>query len=271
MAIRYTARMTGHIEARFSFANRLADAAGAVILPYFRRPLSVTDKGAAGLFDPVTEADRKAEEAIRELIRSTYPQDGIVGEEFGEHQGSSGYRWIIDPIDGTRAFIAGQPLWGTLIALERGQQPVAGILDQPFLRERFIGLEGRAELRSGGVITPLKTRACPQLSDAVICTTHPIAHFDEPERQIYFGVEQGARMSRYGGDCYAYALLAMGFVDIVMETRLAYWDVAAILPIVQAAGGVLTDWQGNPWRGGASVLAAGDARVHAEVLKRLNG
>jgi myo-inositol-1(or 4)-monophosphatase len=262
--------MSGHLEARLSFAHRLADAAGAVIRPYFRQPLAVSNKASGALFDPVTEADRRAEEAIRDLIRATYPQDGIVGEEFGTHTGSSGYRWILDPIDGTRAFIAGQPLWGTLIGLERGEQPVAGILDQPFLRERFVGREGKAELRTADGNTPLRVRSCERLSEAVVCTTHPFAHFDDAERARFAAVESAARFSRYGGDCYAYALLAMGSLDLVVEARLAYWDIAPLLPIITGAGGMLTDWRGQPWRAGANVLAAGDPRVHAEAMALLN-
>jgi myo-inositol-1(or 4)-monophosphatase len=260
--------MTGLL-ARLTFANRLADAAGAVVLPHFRRNIAVTDKGTSGLFDPVTAADRDAEEVSRDLIRATYPDDGIVGEELGTHPGTSGFRWIIDPIDGTRAFIAGQPLWGTLIGLERSDKPVLGILDQPFLKERFVGVEGRGELRYGGDSVPLKTRACAHLADAVLCTTHPVAHLDEAERALFTRVESAVRFSRYGGDCYAYGLLALGTIDLVMEARLAYWDIAPIIPIVEAAGGLLTDWSGRPWRPGSNVLAAGDPRVHAEVLALL--
>jgi myo-inositol-1(or 4)-monophosphatase len=187
--------------------------------------------------DPVTEADRRAEETIRELIRTHYPLDGILGEEFGEVRGTSGYRWVLDPIDGTRAFIAGQPLWGTLIALEHRGKPVLGILDQPFLRERFVGVGGQTLFAHSGGTLKLRTRACASLGDAVICTTHPMLHFGEKEREQYFRVERACRLSRYGGDCYAYALIAMGFVDLVIETDLKRWDVAAILPIIEGAGG----------------------------------
>jgi myo-inositol-1(or 4)-monophosphatase len=214
----------------------------------------------------VTEADRHAEEVIRDLIRSTYPDDAIVGEELGNHPGTSGFRWVIDPIDGTRAFIAGQPLWGTLIGLERSDTPVLGILDQPFLKERFVGVEGRGEFRRAGDSIPLKTRACARLGDGVLCTTHPVAHFNDAERALFTRVESAARFSRYGGDCYAYGLLALGTIDLVMEARLAHWDIAPVIPIVEAAGGVITDWGGRPWRPGGNVLAAGDPRVHAEAL-----
>jgi len=262
--------MSGDLAARLGFAHRLADAAGDVILPYFRQNIVVTDKGSGGIFDPVTEADKRAEETIRDLIHETFPQDGIVGEEFGDRPGSTGYRWVIDPIDGTRAFIAGQPLWGTLIGLEEDDEPVAGILDQPVLRERFIGMDGSAQLRTPRGSVPLKTRGCSRLSDAVVCTTHPVAHFSEDERDLFTRVEKAARLSRYGGDCYAFGLLAMGCVDLVIEARLCYWDIAPLLPIIEGAGGIITDWHGRPWRAGANVLAAGDPRVHAKALPLLS-
>jgi myo-inositol-1(or 4)-monophosphatase len=177
--------------------------------------------------------------------------------------------WVLDPVDGTRAFIAGQPLWGTLIGLEASGRPVLGLLDQPFLRERFIGRGGIAELRNSSGRMPLKTRVCPTLSDAVITTTHPFTHFRDEERSRFFRVERECRLSRYGGDCYAYALLAMGFIDLVIEAGLKHWDVAAILPIVEGAGGILTDWHGNAALKGGTVIAAGDAKLHAAALALL--
>lgn len=256
---------------RLALAHRLADAAGGVIRPYFRRPLAVSNKGGGDLFDPVTEADRAAEAAIRDLIRSAFPEDGILGEELGEIAGKSRFRWVIDPIDGTRAFIAGLPLWGTLIALEEEGSPVLGVLDQPFLNERFIGEGGRVTLQDAQGTRVLKTRACARLADAVICTTHPIAHFDAGQLALFARVERACRLSRYGGDCYAYAMLAMGFVDVVMEANLSAWDVAAIVPIVNGAGGVVTDWQGGAAHRGGSLLASGDARLHAEALRLIAG
>src|SRR5882672_10460736 len=261
--------MNRDLDERLAFAHRLADAAGEVIRPYFRRRIDVVDKGPAGYFDPVTEADKRAEEAIRALIGKTYPQDGILGEELGDRPGTSGYRWVLDPIDGTRAFIAGQPLWGTLIALEHQDNPVLGILDQPFLNERFVGFGGKAEFRNAAGAAPLSTRACAQLADAVICTTHPMLHFEEAERQLFWRVEKLCRLSRYGGDCYAYALIAMGFVDLVIETDLKRWDIAPIIPIVEGAGGIITDWNGDRMSSGGNVIAAGDTRVHAQALRIL--
>jgi len=247
----------------------LADAAGDVIRPYFRKRIDVTDKGSSGFYDPVTEADRRAEETMRGMIAQAFPQDGILGEELGELSGTSGYRWVLDPIDGTRAFIAGQPLWGTLIGLEHDGTPVLGMLDQPFLMERFVGTGGQALLTNKDGTSHLRTRSCARLADAVICTTHPMLHFGDKERELYWRVEKACRLSRYGGDCYAYALVAMGFVDLVVETDLKRWDIAAIIPIIEGAGGVVTDWNGEPMGDGGNIIAAGDARVHAEALKLL--
>jgi len=266
--------MTADLQSRLAFAHLLADAAGAAIRPHFRQRIEIVAKTGSSHpgFDPVTEADRGAETAMRLLIRENFPDDGIVGEEFGTVDGESGYVWVLDPLDGTRAFIAGMPMWGTLIALEHDGKPVLGVLEQPFLRERFIGAGGRAELHDReGVIVPLRTRECASLAEAIVCTTHPFAHFDDGERALFRRVEAHARMSRYGGDCYAYALIAMGFVDLVMEARLAHWDIAAIVPIVEGAGGVVTDWSGGPVHEGGDVIAAGDKRAHAEALKLIAG
>jgi len=264
-----TTSMDRALTDRIALAQRLADAARAVIRPYFRRRIDVTDKGPAGFFDPVTEADKRAEQVMRDLIAASYPDDGILGEEFGHRAGNSGFVWVLDPIDGTRAFIAGQPLWGTLIALEHNGVPVMGVLDQPFLDERFTSSAGVSELRTAAATQTLKTRACAELGDAVICTTHPMLHFNDADRQRYWNVEKRCRLSRYGGDCYAYALVAMGFVDLVIETDLKRWDIAPIIPIIEGAGGIVTSWDGKSPAAGGNVVAAGDARVHAEALKVL--
>jgi myo-inositol-1(or 4)-monophosphatase len=266
--------MDSNIESRLAFAHKLADAACAAIRPHFRQRMDIVSKTGSAHpgFDPVTEADRGAEQAMRLLIRENFPDDGILGEEFGTTPGESGFIWILDPLDGTRAFIAGQPMWGTLIGLEHNGKPVLGILEQPFLRERFIGAGGRAELADReGIIVPLRTRECPALAEAIVCTTHPFAHLDDSERALFRRVENAARMSRYGGDCYAYALIAMGCIDLVMEARLAHWDIAAIVPIVEGAGGIVTDWSGGSVHEGGDVIAAGDKRVHAEALKLIAG
>ncbi len=263
--------MNSDFDGRLQFAHRLADASGAVIRPYFRRPIDVEEKKSTrhGDFDPVTEADKAAEQAIRTLIAKTFPDDGILGEEFGDTPGTSGFRWVLDPIDGTRAFISGQTMWGSLIALEKNDENILGLLDQPFLRERFVGHDGGAEFISPQGNSALNTRRCETLADAVISTTHPLTHFSAEERELFAAVEAQARLSRYGGDCYAYGLVAMGFIDLVMEAGLRHWDIAALIPIVEGAGGIITDWEGGPVSDHGSFLAAGDARLHAEVLTLL--
>jgi histidinol phosphatase-like enzyme (inositol monophosphatase family) len=267
--------MTGRIDdSTLAFAHRLADAAGEVIRPYFRKTIEVVDKSKLGpklLFDPVTEADRNAETVIRDLIRSEFPRDGILGEEHGNEPGTSGRTWIIDPIDGTRAFITGRHTWGTLIALCEEDVPVLGIIDQPVLGERFVGVPGRAEFVSPQGSARLMTRACASLATAVVSTTHPWGYFNLSERAAFEKVCEKARMSYFGGDCYGYALLAMGFIDVIIEGRLAPWDVAALIPVIENAGGVITDWAGNRFANGGRVIAAGDARVHAEVVSALAG
>lgn len=257
--------------ATIAFANRLADAAGAVIRPYFRARLDVADKGHGAGFDPVTAADRGAEEVMRRMIAQEHPADAILGEEFGQTGGTSGRRWILDPLDGTRAFITGHHMWGMLVALEQNGERLLGIIDQPVLRERFIGYPGRAEVTTPEGTVPLKTRACASLGHAVVTTTHPWSHFDAKGRAAFERVAASARMSRFGGDCYGYALLAAGYTDLVIESGLKPWDVAALVPVVENAGGVITDWRGQPLGDNDlyDVIAAGDARVHAEALKLL--
>ena len=257
------------LERRAHFAQAVADAAAAVIAPYFRNPLPITDKGRPGFFDPVTEADRRAEEVMRETIAAEFPKDGIIGEEFGTTPGTSGFDWVLDPIDGTRSFLAGNPLWGILIGLEHHGQTVLGLLDQPFLHERFTGCK-TAELRDPHGVRKVHTRQCRALSDALICTTHPLTYFDDEQRVKFHRVEEACRFSRYGGDCYSYALLAMGHVDLVIEAGLKHWDVAALIPLVTAAGGVLTGWNGDPVPRGGNVIAAGDPRIHAAAVELLS-
>jgi myo-inositol-1(or 4)-monophosphatase len=263
--------MADDLQQRFVFAGELADAAGDVIRPFFRRRIEISNKGAAGLYDPVTEADRRAEQIVRSRIANRFPQDGIIGEEFGETEGASGYLWVIDPIDGTRAFVAGQPLWGTLIALEHEGRPLLGILDQPFLHERFVGYGDNAEFRDSRGSTKLTTRACANLSDALITTTHPHTHFTEAEREKFRQVERQCRLSRYGGDCYAYCVLAAGHVDLIIETELKPHDVLALIPIIEGAGGIMTTWENERPHNGGRIIAAGDERVHAQAMELLRG
>lgn len=258
-------------EELLAFAGLLADAAAAVTLSHFRSPLAVDNKRAQG-FDPVTAADRGAEEAIRRLIGEHHPEHGVLGEEAGHKRGGD-LTWVIDPIDGTRAFITGSPLWGTLIALHDGERAVLGVLDQPFLKERFWGVS-LPTWREAGLVTPsgrraLTTRACAHLGEAVLSTT-TIETFKGSERRAFEGLMGRARLTRFGGDCYQYGLLAHGFMDLVVETGLAPYDIQALIPIIEGAGGAVTDWHGRAADQGGSIVASGDPRAHAAALEALN-
>jgi histidinol phosphatase-like enzyme (inositol monophosphatase family) len=252
-----------------AFADTLAEAARAAILPYFRAEHGVEDKGGAR-FDPVTDADKAAERAMRELIGRQYPQHGIIGEEFGQAQEASEYQWILDPIDGTRAFIAGLPTWGVLIGLYHQGRPLLGILDQPYLDERYRGWNQGAELIARGHTRPLKVRACASLADAILCTTDPYL-FEGAEAAAFARVRAGAKLTRYGYDCYAYAMIAAGGVDCVIESGLKVFDIAALIPILNGAGGGVCSWDGGDAAQGGGVLAYADPRVRDAVLAALAG
>lgn len=248
------------------FAGTLADAARAVILPHFRSALDIANKKNDGGFDPVTIADHEAEQIIRSRIMEQYPGHGIVGEEFGSVASRSGLTWCIDPIDGTRAFMMGVPQWGVLIGLHDGAAPVLGVMDQPFTGERFSGSRLGASVARAGNSVALRTRPCAALQDAILTTTHPDAFGKKSEHDAYLRVAARTRMHRYGGDCYSYAMLAHGLIDLVIETDLKPYDIQALIPIITAAGGVITSWRGGPADEGGQVIAAGDARLHAAAL-----
>lgn len=249
------------------FLHELADVAGRTILPFFRQPLAVDSK-AADRFDPVTEADRRAERAMRDLIAARFPDHGVVGEEYGPDRPEADHVWLLDPIDGTRAFVAGLPLWGVLIGLRREGVPVLGMIAQPYLGERFYGSAEGSFLERGGERRRLATRPCPALAAATLSTTAPDL-FSADEETRYRSVEREARLVRYGYDCYAYAMVALGFVDCVVEAGLGAHDIEPIVPIVAGAGGFATDWSGRPKRGGGRVVVAGDRRVLDAALQRL--
>jgi myo-inositol-1(or 4)-monophosphatase len=264
--------MTGAVDDKLiQFANRLADASGAAIRPHFRQRIAVDHKEGRHAFDPVTEADRGAERAIRAIIERERPDDAILGEEYGEKPGTSGWRWVLDPVDGTRAFITGRHEWGSLIALEKDGRPLLGILDQPVLGERFIGVNGRSIFVQDDARAPLKVRACPDISEAVLCATDPSDYMTEAQQAAFARVKARARLTRYHGDCYLFAMLAMGFVDLIVEGAFRRWDVAAVIPLVEGAGGIVSGWDGEPWRDGAPLLASGDARLHAQAVELLAG
>jgi myo-inositol-1(or 4)-monophosphatase len=251
-----------------AFVDKLAAVSGETILPFFRTALSVQDKGRHGSFDPVTAADHAAETAMRALIHRTFPDHGIIGEEFGEERADAEYVWVLDPIDGTKSFICGMPVWGTLIALTRFGEPVFGVMNQPFTGERFSGDGGAARYRGPAGERDLRVRPCADLSEAVLLTTSPRL-MNNGDRQAFGKVEEAVRLSRYGGDCYAYCMLAAGHVDLVIETELKPYDVLPLVPIIAGAGGVITTWENGSPHSGGRIVAAGDKRVHAAAIELL--
>jgi myo-inositol-1(or 4)-monophosphatase len=252
------------IDSLWALADAVADAARVETLRYFRTAGLVADSKAAH-FDPVTAADRASETAMRALIEAHRPDDGILGEEFGTKPSRSGLTWVLDPIDGTRSYISGTPTWGVLVALMDERGPFLGIIDQPYIRERFSGGLGRADVLGPQGRAPLKTRPARPLSDATIFTTFPEVG-TEAEGRAFHAVARHARLTRYGTDCYAYALVAAGQIDLVIEAGLYAYDVAAPIAVIEAAGGVVTDWTGAPAHGGGRIIAAANAAIHAEAL-----
>lgn len=247
-------------------AHRLADASGPVIRGYFRQPIRVDGKTDAS---PVTAADREAEQAIRAILAETRPGDGIIGEEFGNTDTDAEYVWVIDPIDGTKSFISGRPIFGTLIALVRDGIPILGVIDQPVNGERWVGAAGSGACCNDD---PVQVRACPSLADAIAGTTAPEL-FGPGQIEAWRSVADGAKHVVYGGDCYTYAQIASGFVDVVLEAGLQTYDFCALAPVIEAAGGIVTDWHGKPvsLSSDGTILACGDRRTHAEILTLLDG
>ncbi|MBA2126804.1 histidinol-phosphatase [Hyphomicrobium methylovorum] len=248
-------------------AHELADISGPVILKHFRKATPVENKAGKGAFDPVTKADRGAEKVIVEALATRFPDHGVYGEEFGIKPSNGPFRWVIDPIDGTRAFIMGSPLWGTLIGLLRDDKPYFGLMDQPFTRERFWSGD-RATYHSvgGGRPMRLKTRECPRIEDATLTSTHPELFEGETRVAIWNEMTSRARLTRYGGDCYGYCLLAAGHVDIIVESGLKPYDIVALIPIIERAGGRVTTWTGDDAANGGDIIATGDARLHDAAL-----
>jgi inositol-phosphate phosphatase / L-galactose 1-phosphate phosphatase / histidinol-phosphatase len=249
-----------------ALAQRLADAAGVVARRYFRTGVAVIGKADAS---PVTIADRQAESRMRAIIAREFPDHGIVGEEHGAERSDAEHVWVLDPIDGTKSFISGVPLFGTLIALVRRGRPILGIIDQPVLRERWIGAAGRPTRFCGRAAS---TRACGRIAEATLFATSPHM-FHGADAASFERVRSTVRLPRYGSDCYAYGLLASGHVDIVIEAGLKPHDYLAQVPIIEGAGGALTDWEGRPLtlESGRRICAAGDRRLHRKVLGLLAG
>jgi histidinol phosphatase-like enzyme (inositol monophosphatase family) len=259
------ARSKSRTKEAATFAENLANETGAIALRYFRHPIAVDTKADAS---PVTVADRQIESFIRQRIRERYPTHGLLGEEHGRDAGSSSLMWVIDPIDGTKSFISGMPTFGTLIALLDDGTPVLGVADHPALRERWVGRAGMPTRSNGAVC---RTSACTRLADAVLYATTPDM-FKGAARTSFKAVSERARMRRFGGDCYAYALLASGFIDVVIEAGLKPYDYLALVPVIEGAGGVMTDWRGRPLglESDGRVVAAATPALHRELLERLN-
>lgn len=246
-------------------ALRLADAAGGEILKYWRKPIEVDDKADES---PVTIADREAERVMRLIINESHPEHGILGEEFGTERLDARYVWVLDPIDGTKSFITGMPVFGTLIGLWEGDKPLLGVIDQPVTKERWLGVVGDGCRLNG---QPARARACDDVGKAILhCTESDI--YNPAQLARFLSLRGKVKLSRGSADCYAYALLATGFVDLVCEAGLKPYDYAAIVPVIEAAGGVVSDWRGQPLnlKSDGTILAAGDARAHAQALEILN-
>ena len=254
--------------ALLAFARKAAKEAGHQALRWFRTPMQVEDKSVSGAFDPVTEADRACEQALRAAISTAWPEHGLYGEEFG-HQPGNGLTWVIDPIDGTRGFAAGMLHWGLLLALFDGRRPIIGVLRQPFVDETFWGNGETAGYERAGVQLSLGVRACPDLESATLATTSPDLFQPGTETAGFGALAAQVRMIRYGGDCYHFASLAMGHVDLAVETGLKPYDIQALIPLIEGAGGRVTTWDGGDAAMGGRVLASGDAALHDKVLELL--
>lgn len=254
-----------------TFSIGLARAAGAAILPLFRAEHELEDKGGpkGAAFDPVTAADRGAEAAIRQALAARFPEHGVIGEEYGEDRPDAEFVWVLDPIDGTRAFVAGLPVWTTLIGLRFQGAPVVGVISQPYLDEIYVGTASGSRFLSASGERPLQVRACPHLTQAVIATTDP-ALFSGAEMGAWSQVRAAVRIARLGCDAYAYAMVAAGTMDMVIEAGLQSWDIEAAVPLIAGAGGLVTDWRGEPLgRHGGQVAIAGDRHCLDEALVAL--
>lgn len=250
-------------------ADALADAARPIALRYFRGQNQDIENKDVGGFDPVTRADREIEQAMRSILADRRPNDAILGEEFGNTTGTSGFTWVLDPIDGTRGFMSGTPTWGVLVAVNDGDQPILGLIDQPYTGERFMGGLGRQELLHRKMRTPLQTKSTNSLSDATIFTTFPEVG-STADGNGFDALADQCKLTRYGMDCYAYALLAAGQIDLVVEAALNPYDIQAPIAVVHSAGGIVTDWKGGTAQNGGRAIAAANANIHTKALEILS-
>lgn len=253
-----------------AFILELNAAAAAVALPLFRTDCGMENKPGMAVYDPVTEADKGAERAIRALITERYPDHGVLGEEYGADRADAEFVWVLDPVDGTRAFVAGLPLWTTLIGLRHHGEPVLGLVGQPYIGEIFTGSAAGSWLIRGETRTPLKARACPVLTDATIAATDPYAYFNGAELGAWTQVRAAARLVRLGGDAYIFAMVALGKIDLVIESGLKAWDIDPVIPVIEGAGGFVCNWRGEkPGRDGGQIVAGGDRRCLEEAMVAL--
>jgi histidinol phosphatase-like enzyme (inositol monophosphatase family) len=254
-----------------STAHELADEAAKVTMRHFRRPIPIDNKAVKGDFDPVTKADQGGELAMRKVLKRTFPSHGILGEEHGTTVGDGRYQWVLDPIDGTRAFISGNPMWGTLIGLTDKAQAIVGVLDHPFSQERLWSAETASYHRRGDAPAKrIKTRTCPDLSRATFMSTTPRTFTSKRNSAIHTMITDQVQLVRYGGDCYAYGLAVQGFVDVIVEPGLKPYDIVALIPIIERAGGRVTTTDGDSAVNGGDVVVTGDPKLHDAVLKMIS-
>lgn len=250
-------------------AHAVADAARPITLRHFRSAALISENKLVGGFDPVTIADRDAEAAMRDILAQERPDDAILGEEHGHKAGTSGLTWVLDPIDGTRGYISGTPTWGVLIAVSDDSGPLFGIIDQPYIAERFVGGLGQSKVIGPMGSAALKCRAARSLSQSTVMTTFPEVGTKD-EGRAFHAVAAKANLTRYGMDCYGYALLAAGQIDLVIEAGLNPYDIQAPIAVIEAAGGIVTDWTGGPAHAGGRAIAAANSEIHAEALRIIN-
>ncbi len=250
-----------------NFATEVIESAGEIALKYFRSPITVDNKKGSDSFDPVTVADKEIELYIRGRIADSYPQYSILGEEQQEHQGNDDFKWVIDPIDGTRAFISGTPLWGILLGLMEGNDCQLGLMHQPYLHETFIGSSVGAFLKKGSSTQPIATRDTSELSEAILYCTQPSFFTSAADLDAFNQFAGHCNLMCFGGDCYSYCLLANGFIDLVIDGSLKPWDIIPLIPIIEATGGIVTDWRGETATVGGNIIAAANPELHEKTIE----
>lgn len=255
------------VEELLDFAVQIAHEAGHIAMRYFRSDLDVLNKSNNNLFfDPVTNADRDVERFLRSKITERFPKHTIIGEEGGTSGGGGAYTWFIDPIDGTRGFIAGSPMWGILIGLMEGENCIAGLMHQPYTKETYIGSPEGAFILTESNKQPINSSEVAHISDSVMCSTHHLMFNNNRDMNVFHALVDSCRFSRFGTDCYGYSLLAMGFVDFVLESNLAPYDIVPLIAVVEASGGIVTDWNGQSAHRGGNIIASSNMALHKALL-----